>query len=191
MRFLPILLVGVTPPDIAEHAAVIQVEYQGEWRVLGGATVVEGGFLTAAHILGAIPDLDKVRVCDIALSDCVPLEISPHYGTAVDYLFLETDASPATLRPAKIAWSVQQGEPIHILGCPSEECGVYFQGHVARLIENCAMDVQVTVVAGMSGSGIFNDNGRLVGIVSGMWTAPGILIPDPIHTWGFAVDLTC
>ena len=182
---------GVTPADLAKHAAAIEVEFQGEWRVIAGATMVEGGFITAAHVLGALPDIDKVRVCDVYLTDCVPLKISPHYAKARDYLFLETDAFPRTLRPAKIARSVDVADPIHSLSCPSEECGVYFQGHVARKVEDCTMDVQMTVVSGMSGSGIFDDAGRLVGIVSGMWTAPGAPVPDEVHTWGHAVDLTC
>lgn len=68
---------------------------------------------------------------------------------------------------ARMGAAPKQGDRVRWIGNPAGEANVYREGYVARA-EKAGVLVDAQVWKGDSGSGLFNDRGEVVGVVSAM-----------------------
>ena len=141
--------------------------------VLAGAVVIDDGLVvTAAHVLaGAKPDALSVRTTTGVEAQARVVGFDPERDLAllaVDGL----DAPVARLgfdaafKPASVITLTRNGELIEFPLLVKREItatgdDIYGEGSVSRR----ALELSVNVERGMSGSGVFDGGGRLVGIL--------------------------
>lgn len=111
--------------------------------------------VTAQHCLDTGVNLVRVGKADPGAYTAIPEQ--------GDVVRLKFD------RPMFTRWAkrgtVRQGERIRFWGNPKFQPDVYRVGVVAAVVDGLVA-VDATVCAGDSGSGLFNDAGELVGVVS-------------------------
>lgn len=84
------------------------------------------------------------------------------------------------VRPIKLATSVKIDEPVFYVGNPLKHAHLIAHGHIID-ITNGHLYSDIPCSYGASGSGVYNDNGELVGIVTAMENlgAEGSNVPAP------------
>ena len=150
-----------------------------DWAVMGSGVIVDTAsgrmLLTAEHVLmDRMMLASPIRVCSAASIDtCVALDIGlsvvdwdTSMSTDWGLLPLPSDA-PKIFKPAKVAKTFpDMGSNLMTLGYPKGTGPWLAEGTVAMLGQSSIVGVDMGAVFGASGSGVWNQDGRLVGIVS-------------------------
>ena len=201
-------LVSESPAHIASSAVAIMGTYAGSPVFVGSGTYVrtESSYavLTATHVI--LDTLAPMYAChdDVTvvedLGTCTALDLTTRVNSSegwdvtlvpVSEPFAEQGFLPTVI--SMYDWSI--GEPIWITGYPDGIFNIYLD-----VISACdsprACRTAAPTYWGSSGGGIFNYQGKLVGVMTGMYTAnhpisghgivPGsrtfTLIPETIAT---------
>lgn len=158
LKFLLLaLLAGCGCSSIPTHdnlrATALRLEFAN--AICSGTAVLPDTLITAKHCTdqGAIKRIDGV--------DVVVMSVKQMAGDTV----LVKLASPIFKHWARIHFQVHQGERVRWFGQPLGEPDMYRVGYVARAWSG-AIVIDGTVCKGDSGSGLFNDKGEVIGVVS-------------------------
>lgn len=167
--FLPLLalLAGcggcASVPEVPTHDELRALSLRLEWpeTVCTGTPVAADVIRTAAHCLagaGLIVNGNMVAI----------VAIKP----------ITTDVVDITIAGQRFdTWAVQgpplkQGDRVRWFGNPMGEPDVYREGYVSKVGKE-AVFIDATICRGDSGSGIWNEAGQLVGVVSMMTDGAG------------------
>tara|TARA_R100000234_G_scaffold97922_1_gene66301 strand:- start:373 stop:1077 length:705 start_codon:yes stop_codon:yes gene_type:complete len=136
--------------------------YNGHKFILTAAHVVDGGDELIAHERYGI-DVVKCRV----------LYINRVYDIAV----VVPEGDFKTMKPIKFTYdySMKRGEPLYYTGYPSEMQEITMQGSFAGDLDDYYL-IQSSAWMGSSGSPVFDGQGRVIGVISGIvigWTPYG------------------
>jgi serine protease Do len=171
---LALSLAACTPVDPqAASVRVIVGAGHGSGTHMGGSII-----LTAAHVVDG-KDGIEIETADGRKFPAKVLWVSKSYDVAV--LSYEGDALPW----AQIACAaLKPDQPIVAYGSPGPVRFARFHGRISSearqhgpWLMSHVMDV--TAWMGMSGGGVFDPRGRLVGITVGMYSAPSIFGAPP------------
>lgn len=152
---------GLTASQLRGVSLRLEFRSGQRWSVCGGTAVAADAFDTAVHCMGLRLDKVNGRAEQIVRSE----QIS---GDRVRVW--------VTGRPFK-AWATlgvrpEPGDRLRWWGQPQGVPFVYREGRVA-MIQPDGIVIDATICRGDSGSGLFDDKGRLVGVVSGMNNTEG------------------
>ena len=183
---------GGSGPTYSNAVLAVWGSEGSHYTVIGSGAFVDGGVYTAGHVAEILlRSVHPAFACDQQFEECVLLVEPPLIGSTVDYAFYPLDELPSTIAPAKIALlPVDKRDRISTMGCPQGTCGFYAEGVVSNVYEDGTFFSTMLTIPGMSGGGIYNEHGRLVGLVTGFIS----LTPDPLYgaifNWNTSVDLT-
>lgn len=171
---IPVLIGGCANPTIEEIAsAAVRVEARpcGDSGAGSGVVVGDGLVVTNAHIVAGSADDVNVRTADdlvhpgivvgfdgdrdLALLSAPGLDV-PAVGFGEP-----TPGMPATIlaRPVGIGLETFDTKVVRLLTATGDD--IYGEGDVSRR----AIELEVDVVRGVSGAGVFSEEGRLIGVV--------------------------
>jgi V8-like Glu-specific endopeptidase len=164
MKAWPLLLVL-----LAGCSGCVSIPTHGELRatthrlnmasgVCGGTAIGPATLRTAAHCLDMGGPLQKVDL------HAVTVVIVARKGK--DWVDI-TLSAPIFKTWAHVGPPMHQGDRVRWWGVPMGESDMYRQGYVARADADLVV-IDATICHGDSGSGIFNDAGQLVGVVTAM-----------------------
>jgi S1-C subfamily serine protease len=138
----------------------------------GSGTVIGNGMiLTAAHVVEGVPSIE-VETSDGKKMPAKVLWIAKAHDIAV--IQYEGAALPA----AQLACgTLRQGDAIQAFGNPGNITFAKFNGFIStreeeRAIWKVAHVMDITGMPGMSGGGVFNMAGKLVGVFTGGYSTP-------------------
>lgn len=135
----------------------------------GSGTHIGGGYvLTAAHVVRGESDV-RVKTDDGATNPAKVLWV----GNDDDVALLQVDGLAADTARVDCG-PLKVGREIRTVGNPLAEEFVTTYGRVSGRAGNGAVLVDLPLVPGMSGGGVFDRGGRLVGIASAVMTPGGL-----------------
>lgn len=152
-----------------------------------GTHIGQGRILTAAHVVDGFQvievrdDLGRAYPASVTFSD-----------KATDVAVLQIEIDPS-IRSAEIACRRPvKGEGVRTTGNPRDMELVLVSGRVAGQIRPTKLipsviPLDMTVIPGMSGGGLIDWKGRLIGTVSAVMIQPAVSVPLGI---GYAVPTT-
>jgi hypothetical protein len=144
------------PKDWDIEKTTLALEFERGW--CSGTAVGKNTLLTATHCMAA-GELQKVN------------------GTPVKLIRSEDDGNDHTLvvidRPfvkwARMGRKPVQTQRVRLIGTPGGESDVYREGYVSRVRGNEVWLI-IPGFGGDSGSALFDDSGRIIGVLSGART---------------------
>lgn len=184
---------------MAESTMAVEVlnPFTGEWTMVASAFALKTGWnetklVTARHVAENV-DILPTRVCSLTEDDdCNYLfssaEILPEGDELSDdwavydpkYIPESVVAAKFQKRPLKI------GQKVFVVGNPIGVEGEVTSGMITNMDGEGTFIVDARVLPGNSGGPVFNNYGRVVGIVSAIYGAQGI---GPVPTYGVCVDI--
>lgn len=141
-----------------------------------------GLILSTTHEIQDFRDITVTRSDGLTAKGEV-VRYDPHRDLAL----IRTDpAFDVAIRLAEGREYLEMGERVYSVGCPENQNGTMFAGIVSglpRRVDDLAFwQVDLQVYPGSSGSPVFDEQGRLVGVVKGRYRGTlsiGFLIPVP------------
>jgi hypothetical protein len=143
--------------------------------------------LTNNHVTGkGQPDV-KLYVENDKTHKLVVAEIVAQHDS-VDAAVLKINAILPAKKPITGIATANIQDDVYVVGNPLGVRDVYSEGVVAGY-EDTSMLIQIPLIYGNSGSGIFNSNGKLVGLCYALETYPGTFgLPEARITHSLVVD---
>lgn len=209
MRILFLLLLSLllTPNTIAhsytpeayerlERTVVIEADLgEDVWLPIGtGFTIKknDGYRLYTSRHIAQVRDVRKLRYCStIEPSSCEELGLD-YVGMSSwvlnarpysDWAMWPLDRLVFGVKPARLSKrQVRIGEPVCTVGTPNGIRGEYTCGAVTNIVDDTIV-MDARVLPGNSGGAVWNEKGRVIGIVSAIDVPSSLQIPVP--TRGF------
>lgn len=167
------LLIACGPPSTAELSeSVVRVEALpcGKTGVGSGSVVADDLVLTNAHIVAGSTDDVTVRTGEDLVLDAIVVGFDPERDLAllevegldlppVEIGFTETGTGRILARPGGVELDVLDAIIVKSFNATGDD--IYGEGDVSRR----ALELTVDVVPGVSGAGVYDEDGRLVGVV--------------------------
>lgn len=173
---------------LAEQTAYVQfapqmelmpgVVLEAEPQVIGSAWAVKTGWreyklVTAQHVALATMSMPgTLEVCSNE-HNCVEVDrldgVGPVVGGGLDrdWMFWQVDQLPRGLRPSRISTSYAIGDDVCVVGAPLGRAGEVTCGSVTNMMDDYVY-VDARVLPGNSGGPVFDDEGRVLGMVIAM-----------------------
>lgn len=152
-----LLAACVSTPSLPElRANALRLEFSD--GICSGTAIAPDTILTAAHCLAMGAELVSANGIPVKVAEVTPL--------AKDVVSVRIEGKPFKHWASHWGHAVQ-GERIRFFGNPLGEPDVYREGIVVRARANQII-VQATICHGDSGAGAYDDQGRIVGVVSAM-----------------------
>ena len=163
MRTLVFALILLVPQGsdmtrLREHGVKIHILLDGQEASGSGVYIDKFTILTANHLYmeGATYFSDDQHL--------IPLIIGRRDETK-DLMLVSTLVKG---KVASLGSNPKRLDTIYAVGYPMGSTNVIVQGRIADFTDDQLL-VDATVVKGMSGGGVYSENGRLVGITSASW----------------------
>ena len=177
----------------ADHDDEVSFPIDKEGGCWGGTGVVikvtdtETFILTNNHVSGKGEEDVKLYVENDVTHKLVAAEIVAQHSS-VDAAVIKIKGSLPNKKVIPAIATAQIQDPVYVVGNPLGVRDVYSEGVVAGY-EGVSMLLQMPCIYGNSGSGVFDQNGNLVGLVYALEVYPGFLgIPEARITHSLVVD---
>ena len=141
-----------------------------------GSYLTRNWVLTAYHVVSEeVPGIESMSWVE-ENGDLVDFRLH-RYSEALDLALLFRDSAPPEEEPTwngTMAGSVELGQRVYTAGFPVLQGPYLTDGYISRLHSTDGMYVSIQATFGSSGSGIYDTQGRLVGVVQQIWVMRGI-----------------
>jgi S1-C subfamily serine protease len=159
----------------------------GGTGVIIKTTSTETYIMTNGHVTGKGQENVKLYVENDATHKLVKAEIVAQHST-VDAAVIKINALLPNKKAIPGIATAHIQDPVYVVGNPLAVRDVYSEGVVAGY-EETSMLLQMPCIYGNSGSGVFDQNGKLVGLVYALEQYSGFMgIPEARITHSLVVD---
>lgn len=183
--------VYVSDEKLLERAALIYVKFGGEFIPTGSAVVISSRLaLTARHVIdpyrierkaikiGILKkfnlNIPEITEGELFLS-CLGVKrgyklLNYHDCEYVDLALLILDEPIPSIKVLKISGNIKEGDKTRIVGFPGNAARPELRYGVAKITRYYGLRIEtiVRIKNGISGSGVYNSRGELIGILRGV-----------------------